>query len=89
MELQCLQCCFSLHCVRGCYPSALLEAWDKFDQEKGSENDRPGKTIFPENAHIRKCHMLKFQHKCSGEYLVSEFLGYVCVQISSVRSSDF
>uniref|UniRef100_A0A4W4HMU7 Serine/threonine-protein kinase haspin n=1 Tax=Electrophorus electricus TaxID=8005 RepID=A0A4W4HMU7_ELEEL len=31
----------NLHCVRGCYPSALLKAWDKFDQEKGSENDRP------------------------------------------------
>ncbi|XP_076867245.1 uncharacterized protein LOC143518570 [Brachyhypopomus gauderio] len=30
-----------LHCVRGCYPWALLRAWDKFDQEKGSENDRP------------------------------------------------
>ncbi|KAK2865666.1 hypothetical protein Q7C36_001722 [Tachysurus vachellii] len=30
-----------LHCVRGCYPSALLKAWDQFDQEKGSENDRP------------------------------------------------
>ncbi|KAL6466348.1 hypothetical protein MHYP_G00241520 [Metynnis hypsauchen] len=31
----------NLHCVRGCYPSALLKAWDKFDREKGSENDRP------------------------------------------------
>ncbi|MCJ8749170.1 hypothetical protein PDJAM_G00173310, partial [Pangasius djambal] len=31
----------NLHCVRGCYPSALLKAWDKFDQVKGSENDRP------------------------------------------------
>ncbi|TSO98519.1 Serine/threonine-protein kinase haspin [Bagarius yarrelli] len=31
----------NLHCVRGCYPSALLNAWDKFDQGKGSENDRP------------------------------------------------
>ncbi|KAL7828332.1 hypothetical protein SRHO_G00319660 [Serrasalmus rhombeus] len=32
----------NLHCVRGCYPSALLKAWDKSDQEKESENDRPG-----------------------------------------------
>lgn len=31
----------NLHCVRGCYPSALLKAWDKFATEKGSENDRP------------------------------------------------
>ncbi|XP_072526162.1 uncharacterized protein haspin [Salminus brasiliensis] len=31
----------NLHCVQGCYPSALLKAWDKFDQEKTSENDRP------------------------------------------------
>ncbi|XP_053474761.1 uncharacterized protein haspin [Ictalurus furcatus] len=31
----------NLHCVRGCYPSALLKAWDKFAKEKGSENDRP------------------------------------------------
>lgn len=34
---------FSLHCVRGRYPEALLKAWDKFDHQKGSENDRPGK----------------------------------------------
>lgn len=34
---------FSLHCVRGRYPEALLKAWDKFDCQKGSENDRPGK----------------------------------------------
>ncbi|XP_067297794.1 uncharacterized protein haspin [Pseudorasbora parva] len=31
----------NLHCVRGCYPEALLKAWDKFDRQKGSENDRP------------------------------------------------
>ncbi|XP_007232734.3 uncharacterized protein haspin isoform X1 [Astyanax mexicanus] len=31
----------NLHCVQGCYPSALLKAWDKFDQDKTSENDRP------------------------------------------------
>ncbi|XP_054635026.1 uncharacterized protein haspin [Dunckerocampus dactyliophorus] len=30
-----------LHCVRGCYPSEFLKAWDIFDQEKGSDNDRP------------------------------------------------
>ncbi|XP_029997019.1 uncharacterized protein haspin isoform X2 [Sphaeramia orbicularis] len=30
-----------LHCVRGCYPSDFLNAWDIFDQQKGSENDRP------------------------------------------------
>nr|XP_019956029.1 PREDICTED: serine/threonine-protein kinase haspin [Paralichthys olivaceus] len=30
-----------LHCVRGCYPPDFLNAWDKFDQRKGSENDRP------------------------------------------------
>ncbi|KAF7686912.1 hypothetical protein HF521_015305 [Silurus meridionalis] len=31
----------NLHCVQGCYPITLLKAWDKFDKEKGSENDRP------------------------------------------------
>ncbi|KAI7810805.1 uncharacterized protein haspin isoform X2 [Triplophysa rosa] len=31
----------NLHCVRGRYPKALLKAWDKFDCQKGSENDRP------------------------------------------------
>ncbi|XP_067260851.1 uncharacterized protein haspin isoform X1 [Chanodichthys erythropterus] len=31
----------NLHCVRGRYPEALLKAWDKFDHQKGSENDRP------------------------------------------------
>ncbi|XP_075901777.1 uncharacterized protein haspin isoform X2 [Nelusetta ayraudi] len=30
-----------LHCVQGCYPPDFLDAWDKFDQLKGSENDRP------------------------------------------------
>ncbi|KAI4879843.1 hypothetical protein NFI96_007294 [Prochilodus magdalenae] len=33
----------NLHCVRGSYPSTLLKAWDKFDREKESENDRPGR----------------------------------------------
>ncbi|XP_055014329.1 serine/threonine-protein kinase haspin isoform X2 [Boleophthalmus pectinirostris] len=30
-----------LHCVKGCYPPEFLNAWDKFDKQKGSENDRP------------------------------------------------
>ncbi|XP_032387121.1 uncharacterized protein haspin [Etheostoma spectabile] len=30
-----------LHCVQGCYPPDFLNAWDIFDQKKGSENDRP------------------------------------------------
>uniref|UniRef100_A0A3Q0S2Q1 Serine/threonine-protein kinase haspin n=1 Tax=Amphilophus citrinellus TaxID=61819 RepID=A0A3Q0S2Q1_AMPCI len=30
-----------LHCVQGCYPTHFLKAWDTFDQQKGSENDRP------------------------------------------------
>ncbi|KAM3624007.1 uncharacterized protein V6R79_018060 [Siganus canaliculatus] len=30
-----------LHCVQGCYPPDFLHAWDKFDEQKGSENDRP------------------------------------------------
>ncbi|XP_039938390.1 serine/threonine-protein kinase haspin [Hirundo rustica] len=32
---------YSVHCVQGAYPSYLLEAWDKFHKETGSENDRP------------------------------------------------
>lgn len=32
----------SLHCVQGCYPKEFLKAWDTFDKQKGSENDRPG-----------------------------------------------
>ncbi|XP_066574179.1 uncharacterized protein haspin isoform X2 [Amia ocellicauda] len=31
----------NLHCVRGSYPELLLKAWDKFDKQKTSENDRP------------------------------------------------
>ncbi|KAL1282446.1 hypothetical protein QQF64_001249 [Cirrhinus molitorella] len=31
----------NLHCVCGRYPDDLLKAWDKFDRQKGSENDRP------------------------------------------------
>lgn len=38
--------------MRGCYPGGLLKAWDKFDQEKGSDNDRPGKTVFPNLTNI-------------------------------------
>ncbi|TKS68159.1 Serine/threonine-protein kinase haspin [Collichthys lucidus] len=30
-----------LHCVQGCYPPDFLNAWDNFNWEKGSENDRP------------------------------------------------
>ncbi|XP_072319733.1 serine/threonine-protein kinase haspin [Eucyclogobius newberryi] len=30
-----------LHCVKGGYPTEFLNAWDKFDKQKGSENDRP------------------------------------------------
>ncbi|XP_054460473.1 uncharacterized protein haspin [Anoplopoma fimbria] len=30
-----------LHCVQGRYPPDFLNAWDTFDQQKGSENDRP------------------------------------------------
>ncbi|KAK9540186.1 hypothetical protein VZT92_002655 [Zoarces viviparus] len=30
-----------LHCVQGRYPPEFLNAWDVFDQQKGSENDRP------------------------------------------------
>ncbi|XP_009556814.2 serine/threonine-protein kinase haspin [Cuculus canorus] len=32
---------YSVHCVQGAYPKYLLEAWDKYHQETGSENDRP------------------------------------------------
>ncbi|XP_028657607.2 uncharacterized protein haspin [Erpetoichthys calabaricus] len=31
----------SLHCVKGSYPEPLLKAWDAFDKERQSENDRP------------------------------------------------
>ncbi|KAL7404280.1 hypothetical protein ABVT39_012438 [Epinephelus coioides] len=30
-----------LHCVQGSYPKEFLKAWDTFDKQKGSENDRP------------------------------------------------
>ncbi|KAM6315596.1 serine/threonine-protein kinase haspin [Podargus strigoides] len=32
---------YSVHCVQGAYPKYLLAAWDKYDKETGSENDRP------------------------------------------------
>ncbi|XP_063054685.1 mucin-17 [Engraulis encrasicolus] len=31
----------NIHCVQGSYPKQLLSAWDKFDRERGSDNDRP------------------------------------------------
>ncbi|XP_041131639.1 uncharacterized protein LOC121329819 isoform X2 [Polyodon spathula] len=30
-----------LHCAKGSYPKPLLKAWDKFDKQRNSENDRP------------------------------------------------
>ncbi len=27
--------------VSGIYPQALLDRWDEYDEQKGSENDRP------------------------------------------------
>ncbi|XP_065502903.1 serine/threonine-protein kinase haspin [Caloenas nicobarica] len=32
---------YSAHCVQGPYPKYLLEAWDKYHEVTGSENDRP------------------------------------------------
>lgn len=32
---------YSVHCVQGAYPKYLLEAWDKYHEVMGSENDRP------------------------------------------------
>ncbi|XP_027662123.2 serine/threonine-protein kinase haspin [Falco cherrug] len=32
---------YSVHCIQGAYPKYLLEAWDKYHQVTGSENDRP------------------------------------------------
>ena len=29
-------------CCKGQYPKALLTEWDRYDDRKGSENDRPG-----------------------------------------------
>ncbi|RXM28535.1 Serine/threonine-protein kinase haspin [Acipenser ruthenus] len=31
----------NLHCAKGSYPKPLLKAWDKFDKQRNSENDRP------------------------------------------------
>nr|XP_033794705.1 serine/threonine-protein kinase haspin [Geotrypetes seraphini] len=31
----------SVHCVKGSYPQHLLQAWDTYDKNKGSENDNP------------------------------------------------
>ncbi|XP_060687516.1 uncharacterized protein haspin [Hemiscyllium ocellatum] len=32
---------YSVHCIKDCYPLELLKAWDKYNQTKSSENDRP------------------------------------------------
>eukprot|EP00095_Tigriopus_kingsejongensis_P000353 maker-scaffold1125_size61249-snap-gene-0.14 protein:Tk00353 transcript:maker-scaffold1125_size61249-snap-gene-0.14-mRNA-1 annotation:"haspin-like protein" len=33
--------------TEGCYPERLLALWDDFDEERGSENDRPGPELLP------------------------------------------
>lgn len=32
---------FRMYCVSGTFPSQLLDAWDEFDSNRTSENDRP------------------------------------------------
>lgn len=43
--------------VRGKYPSLLLDLWDEFNERKGSESIRPGKSCdgdirYPDHAHV-------------------------------------
>jgi hypothetical protein len=33
--------------TEGHYPASLLDLWDAFDEEKGSENDRPDSSLLP------------------------------------------
>ena len=33
--------------MQGHYPEELLQYWDDYDVEKGSENDRPGPELLP------------------------------------------
>lgn len=37
----------SVRLIQGRYPKKLLDAWDEYDREKVSENERPGSDIFP------------------------------------------
>lgn len=31
----------NIKCVQGCYPDRLIELWELYDEDRGSENDSP------------------------------------------------
>lgn len=39
----------AVRCVKGNYPSRLLDLWELYDETKGSENDTPA--VLPHNQH--------------------------------------
>ncbi|CAG0902406.1 unnamed protein product [Darwinula stevensoni] len=65
----------SVNCIQGKYPKILLDLWDKYHEERVSQNDRPD--IYP-----GKQFYIAMEFEYAGEDLESFFLESACQGLS-------